>query len=239
MSRDFRGIKLMKHYLSHGGGVNSTALMLLLEREGGEFEGVFVDHGGDYPETYDYIRYLQEHGHKIIILKPNVNGCPTIEDYCIKYKILPSIWVRWCTEKFKITPLTKYFEKPCVCFVGIDAGERKRVIKAYRQRAGKGVKIKYPLLERGITREECKRIITDAGLKVPRRSGCWLCPYMNHKEVRKLYVKYPDFYARRKHLEEINPRGYRFDRNGISMSSIVGEDTRRLDEFCKTGRAKL
>jgi len=43
----------MRKYLSHGVGVNSTALMLLLEDEGVEFESVFVDHGGDYPETKD------------------------------------------------------------------------------------------------------------------------------------------------------------------------------------------
>jgi len=40
----------MKNYLSHGMGVNSTALMLLLADEGIEFESVFVYHGGDYPE---------------------------------------------------------------------------------------------------------------------------------------------------------------------------------------------
>ena len=45
----------MKEYLSFGGGVNSTALMLLLLDEGIEFESVFVNHGGDYPETYEYV----------------------------------------------------------------------------------------------------------------------------------------------------------------------------------------
>lgn len=226
----------MRKYLSFGAGVNSTALMLLLEHDGGDFETVFVDHGGDYPETYEYIRYLQKLGHSITVVKPNVGGCSTIEEYCTKYKILPSIWIRWCTEKFKITPITKYFEKPCVCFVGIDAGERNRVIKKYRQRAGKGVEIRYPLLEQGITREECKRIIARAGLKIPRRSGCWLCPYMNRREVRKLYIEYPNLYERRKHLEEINPRGYRFDRDGLLMSSIVAEKTRRLEEFSELNK---
>jgi len=50
----------MKKYLSHGMGVNSTALMLLLEDEGIEFESVFIDHGGDYPETYEYVNYQKK-----------------------------------------------------------------------------------------------------------------------------------------------------------------------------------
>ena len=52
----------MKKYLSHGMGVNSRALMLLLEDEGIEFENVFVNHGGDYPETYEYVIYLKDKG---------------------------------------------------------------------------------------------------------------------------------------------------------------------------------
>ena len=48
----------MPHYLSMGFGVNSVALFLLMERLGMDFEAVFVDHGGDYPETYEYAKYF-------------------------------------------------------------------------------------------------------------------------------------------------------------------------------------
>lgn len=41
----------VKRYLSYGGGVNSTALLLLMHDEGLDFEAVFVDHGTDYPQT--------------------------------------------------------------------------------------------------------------------------------------------------------------------------------------------
>jgi len=47
--------KYIQAYLSHGMGVNSTALMLLLEDQGVEFESIFVNHGGDFPETYEYL----------------------------------------------------------------------------------------------------------------------------------------------------------------------------------------
>jgi len=41
--------KLMKKYLSYGGGVDSTAMMLMLLDQGEEFEAIFVDHETDYP----------------------------------------------------------------------------------------------------------------------------------------------------------------------------------------------
>ncbi len=49
-----------KKYLSFGGGVNSTALMLYLLDRGEEFEAVYSDHQTDYPDTINYIHYLRE-----------------------------------------------------------------------------------------------------------------------------------------------------------------------------------
>ena len=119
----------MKAYLSHGMGVNSTALMLLLEEWGIEFESVFVDHGGDYPETYEYLDYLQNQGYEITVIKPEVEGCNTILEYCRKYRIIPSFHFRWCTDKFKLRPLKQYIEVPSIMFLGIDNGEQKRAFK--------------------------------------------------------------------------------------------------------------
>ena len=50
----------MKNYLSFGGGVNSVAMMLLLLDQKQEFESIFVDHGTDWPETYEYFDMFQE-----------------------------------------------------------------------------------------------------------------------------------------------------------------------------------
>lgn len=227
----------MKHYLSHGGGVNSTALMLLLEREGTEFESAFVDHGGDYSETYDYIRYLQELGHPITVIKPSVQGCSTIEKYALKYKTIPSRWGRWCTAKFKIKPLLTYFEKPCVEYVGISAEEKRRAFEKYRHREGKEVQISYPLIKQNITRAGCIEIIRQAGLKVPPRSGCWFCPFMNRKAVRTLYIEHLDLYRRRERMEKNTGRNFYFDQEEhrgarpLPMAAIVGEDSHRLEKY--------
>lgn len=160
----------MKRYLSFGAGVNSTALMLLLEREGVEFESVFADHGGDYPETYEYVKYLQHFGYQITVIKPCESGCSTIEEYALKYRILPSVQTRWCTMKFKIKPLMNYYEKPCIEFIGFCASEKRRVDRYHNstwKRWKRGIKVEFPLVEKNITRNDCIGIIKDAGLRVP------------------------------------------------------------------------
>lgn len=60
----------MKDYLSMGFGVNSVALYLLMEKLNMEFEAVFVDHGGDWPETYEYADYFIATGRPVTILQP-------------------------------------------------------------------------------------------------------------------------------------------------------------------------
>ena len=101
----------MKNYLSFGGGVNSSALYLLMQDLGMDFEAVFVDHGGDWPETYEYVDYFIKTGRPITILKPDVQGIDNIVDYCEKYNMLPARFPRWCTVNFKVKPLNKYHQK--------------------------------------------------------------------------------------------------------------------------------
>lgn len=229
----------MKQYLSHGGGVNSTALMLLLEQEGVEFESVFADTGVEFPETYQYLDYLRSMGFRITRITPCVGECKTLEEYCLKYQIIPAITRRFCTGKFKIKPLVSYYEKPCIEYIGYSADESRRALRSSSIiRWKKGIKVEYPLIERRISRQGCIEIIKEARLQVPRKSGCWLCPFMSRKKVRKLYTEYPELYERRRQIEKINPRGFTFDRKGVPMSAIVAEGNQRLDDFLGGNRRR-
>jgi 3'-phosphoadenosine 5'-phosphosulfate sulfotransferase (PAPS reductase)/FAD synthetase len=190
-------INIEHNYLSLGGGVNSTALMLKLVEKGVDFECVFADHGGDYPETYEYVDMLVSKGYPITVLKTKREGY-ALYDYCIKYGIIPSAKWRWCTEHWKTRPLNKYFKKPCFSMIGIDAGEKRR---AWQGEDVKGVVRDYPLIEWGIDREDCKDIIKRHRLKIPRRSGCFFCPFMTKAEVRDLRER-QDLWCRVVALEE-------------------------------------
>jgi len=222
---------LVKAYLSHGIGINSTALMLLLEDLGVRFESVFVDHGGDYPETYEYLQYLKDQGRRITIIKPSVEGTATIEEYCKKWRIIPSLHFRWCTSKFKRRPIAKYVKTPSVMFIGIGFDEKQR---AFNAPVKQGVLNAYPLVGARMGREECKKFIVDHGLEIPRRSGCWFCPFSTRKEVLALRKEHPDLYERRKELERnaSDRYGKPFFLSGRgSTEEMALENNSTLDDF--------
>lgn len=218
----------MKKYLSHGMGVNSTALMLFLEKKGIEFESVFVDHGGDYPETYEYLEYLKDEGYSITVIIPEVEGCHTIEEYCIKYRIIPIRQLRWCTDKFKIRVLYKYFEKPCISYIGICKDEEKRV---FASKHIKDIANIYPLIEKGITRNDCIKIIQDHSLRVPPKSGCWFCPFSRKSEIRQLMLNHPDLYKKRKFLEHNCQRDDLFLTQNTPIEKVAMENIPSLESF--------
>ena len=204
-------MKKMRNYLSFGGGVNSVAMMLMLLDQGVEFEAIFADHETDWPETYDYLEmfqgWLKDHGRKqITVLKAHHKIIKTGEvfdslyDFCLSRKMVPSFMNRWCTHKFKIVALKRYVKPPCFQFLGIDAGESHRA----KLKAFKGVENRFPLIEANVNRAECKKIITDHGLPVPMKSGCYICPYQRRTQWIELRHKHPCLFKKAVDLEQIN-----------------------------------
>lgn len=215
-------------YLSHGAGVNSTALMLLLLDEGVKFEAVFSDTGCEWPETYEYLRLLEEEGYEITWLRPEVSDTRTLYEYMAKYRTIPHWRRRFCTVKWKRTPFDRYVERPCTTYIGYDVTERRR-----RLRDRKGIHFEYPLRERMITREGCVKIIRDHGLPVPRRSGCWLCPFQPLAGWKELRDTYPTLFRRAVALEDMNKHGFTF-RKGMRLSTLIVQDT-TLDAWLPRG----
>lgn len=184
----------MKNYLSFGGGVNSVAMYLYLFEQDVDFEAVFVDHGGDWPETYEYVEMFSGK-YPLTILRPD--RADSILEYCRKYKITPGRRFRWCTRIFKSDILTGYHETPCFVFIGFDYGERHRA-KIYTNR---GQEFRYPLIEAEIDRRGCKDIIRRHGLQIPIKSGCFICPFQRVGQLRELRKKHPDLFCVFEQLE--------------------------------------
>jgi hypothetical protein len=206
----------MRNYLSFGGGVNSVALYLLMQDLGVEFEAVFVDHGGDWPETYAYVDYFIATGRPITVLKPDVEGCDTLLAYCDKYKMLPNRMQRWCTDKFKVRVVYRYVETPCFMHLGIDSGETRRATL----NSNKGVENRYLLIEHGIDRDGCKKLITGQGLKMPMKSGCYFCPFQRVAQWRSLRKIHPELFCIVQRLEkEGNEKRHG---NGLEPWNILG-----------------
>lgn len=172
----------MKNYLSMGFGVNSVALYLLMQDLGMEFEAVFVNHGGDWPETYEYADYFIATGRPVTVLTPNVDGHTNLYDYCLAKRSIPVRMKRWCTDKFKIRQLKKYCTSPSFQHIGIDFGESHRAKMA----SFKGCENRFLLIERKIDRQGCIDLIKEHGLQVPIKSGCYFCPFQKKSEWIRL-----------------------------------------------------
>lgn len=185
----------MKIYLSFGGGVNSIALYILLEREGVNFEAVFADHGADWPHTYEYVEWMQENGHPVTRLKARRDGL-SLYDYYWEHKMIPMRMMRHCTDHFKIRPLLKSYDEPYIEYIGFDAGEAHRAERFRRKET-----VEFPLIDRGIDRDGCLEIIKDAGWGVPKKSGCFLCSYQSVGQWEALPRKYPELYQKAIALE--------------------------------------
>ena len=227
-----------KNYLSFGGGVNSVALMLWLIEHDIEFEAVFADHGGDYPETYEYVDMLLAKGYEITVLKTSKKArgkelC--LYDYCYEYRMTPGIRFRWCTSIFKVQPLIEYQKRPCFVLLGISAEERRRSYK--RADYSNGAVRDYPLIQHNIDRNECKRIIERHGLPVPPKSGCFFCPFQKASEIRALYHRCDDLFDKALELEKRNVEYNK--QKGKIQSGYLHVSNRPLEVVAMTNQVEL
>jgi len=181
----------MKTILSYGGGVNSTAIIALAKL--GEIPMpeyiVFSDTGAEHPFTYKYLDYMENEGIEIIYLTGGTKEMTLIE-FCRMKNFIPSRMNRWCTDYWKRSPIMK-FVKACgedaKQMIGIDAGEAHRA-------EGKWKKNIFPLIEMGINRKGCERIIRSVGWGVPQKSGCYICPYQRKRQWVELKKHHPDLW---------------------------------------------
>jgi len=181
-----------KTILSFGAGVNSTAIIalgLLKEIPMPDYI-VFSDTGAEWPHTYKYMDYLEKQGIKIIYMEGGTKNMTLIE-WCQMKNFIPSRMNRWCTDYWKITPIHKFyksFNEDCKMMIGIDAGE------AHRARSVRHKGRIFPLIDLGITRNECKKIIKKAGLGIPQKSGCYICPNQKKRQWIELKKYYPELW---------------------------------------------
>lgn len=188
----------MKKKISYGCGVGSTGLICHLYDNIDDYEILFVNHGGDYPETYEYFDYIKN-ALKIRIteLKPNIEGFSDLYEYLHTKGLAPNRVRRFCTDKAKIRTIHRYCtDRPYSCALGITFDERHRAVKS-----SVSYEIcQYPLVDARIDRRGAIQLIREMGLKIPRRSCCWFCFNASWKELDKLRRDYPDLYRARKEL---------------------------------------
>jgi hypothetical protein len=214
----------LKNYLSFGAGVNSVAALLVESFD----EVIFCDTGCEFPETYEYLNILIAK-YPITVVMPDWGN---LYNYCWDRHMVPVVWPRWCTVHFKIEPFEKNTEVPAFRNLAFATDESKRA----RLSMNKNYENRFPLLEHDMSRQDCIRVIKEAGLPIPHRSKCYFCPFQTIAEWKELRMNHPDLFCKAEKLEARN-REYRISKgkkplylygNARSLKSVVDERQTKL-----------
>lgn len=209
----------MLNIVAYGGGTDSTAMIIECFNRSVKIDYIlFADTGAEKPHTYKYVemfsKWCVDHGlPEIITVKKGGNG-ETLEQECLRKKSLPSLayGFKTCSQKFKIQPQDLFYNnlpaaketwksgEKITKLIGYDLTEKRRADKAKLFKSDK-YELSFPLIEWEITRDQCKKIIEDAGLCQPGKSACYFCPASKVSEIKQLGVNYPDLLKRALDLE--------------------------------------
>lgn len=196
-------------FVSFGAGVNTVALAVLIES--GEIEElkkyknaeyVFADTHAEHPRTYEYLNdvfkpWLAKKGKTLHV----VSKGDLIND-CVSKRWIPMIRYRICTVQYKIRPIRRFLKnknvKHAIALLGITIDEYQRM----KDSDVKWIENKYPLVDLEITRKDCYEIIKKEGLPIPKKSGCYCCPFQPIAEFYRLKRSHPALFERVLEMEE-------------------------------------
>lgn len=203
--------------LSYGGGVQTVALAILAA-EGKVVRPdvvLFADTGGEREATYEYNRqmavWLTARG-----LEFAVCAAPeSLSDALAAHKaVIPfygsegGMLPRVCTERWKIRVLRRALRErgatSADMMLGISRDEVHRVKDAFV----KWCRNVFPLIDLGLTRRDCERVIERAGLPMPPKSACVYCPHRSAAGWKMLARDDPEGFAKAVEVERTFPDLY-------------------------------
>ncbi|MFJ1865495.1 phosphoadenosine phosphosulfate reductase [Streptomyces sp. NPDC088097] len=252
--------------ISYGGGVQSTALLVLAATGRIDFRTFLMANVGDDSENPATMRYLDEHarpyaaehGIELVLLDRvmvrsgetrTLHGQLTKEgsrSLAIPVRMSNGApGTRSCTADFKIKVIGKELKRrgatagrvcrahraeqpgtaceedgtpylcgdgprqdcpkcvqPNVATIGIGISVDE-VHRANKRHCEPHEEIVYPLLDLGLRRTDCARIIRDAGLPVPPKSSCYFCPFHRPETWHDMRRNEPDLFEKSCQLEDL------------------------------------
>jgi hypothetical protein len=164
----------MKHIVLFSGGAASSCAAFFVTRE--HPDDTVLLHTPTYSEDADSDRFRSEVAAFIgLPITEQADGRDVwglIEQYCA----LPSYFMPFCTETLKIAQMEKFIKRmdeDYTVYYGYTPDEWRRVQKVSARAEVAGRKVRFPIIERGISGEECQRIIReDWRICLPRAYRC-------------------------------------------------------------------
>ncbi len=214
--------------VSFGAGVQSTALLVLAARGEIPHQTFVFSTVGDDAEHPDTLTYLREHHRPFA----EAHGLDLVETCWVDRKgnnrdlyvdmmetdnsipipvRLPNgaFGNRKCTHRYKIDVVNRWMRQngatrknPMRMAIGFSVDEIERAKSVGVDERAPYRSVEYPLLDLGIRRSDCLRIVAAAGLPQPPRSACWFCPFKSTEAWRETRRARPDLWAKAIELEQ-------------------------------------
>ena len=198
--------------LSFGAGVQSSALLILALQ--GKVPrpdfAVFADTQSEPKEVYNWLNKMIAHSDIPIIIGTNGDLMNDEKRHAKGFTTVPLFTVgkgmgrRQCTGTFKIecvskTILKELGYKPRAKIkhkvdvqIGISTDEAQRMKPSHF----KYMTNVWPLIDLGLSRKDCIKIVEASGLGTPPRSACVMCPYKRNDEWLHLKTTAPKEFER-------------------------------------------
>lgn len=262
--------------VSYGGGVQSTALLVLAAQGVIDFDVFLMADVGADSEHPDTIRYVAE------VAKPYAAAhgieLRELQRVPVKGKFAGQVETLWgrlmhpesrslpipvrmsngapgtrsCTADFKIRVIAKELkrlgatkEEPAIVALGISVDEIERAKPGIDPQSPIQQRV-YPLLDLGLHRSDCVKIILEAGLPQPGKSACFFCPFHDREAWRRLKRETPDLFDKSVLLEEtlsarramLGKDAVFLTRHGIPLAQVfINDDQQTFDgmDGCDSG----
>jgi len=203
---------------SYGGGVQSTAALVLAAQGRIDFPVfLFANVGADseHPDTVRYISdiaipYAAAHGIALHEVQRHTRkqAAPSLLVSTQQHPTEIAVPIRnaagapfrrLCTKHYKTIPISRWTKShgatsaiPAQIGLGISIDEWHR---ANSQNYFAWHVNTYPLLDLRLNRADCVALIVSAGLPVPRKSACWFCPFTRMSEWVRMKQEDPALFA--------------------------------------------
>jgi len=214
---------------SSGGGVQSTAALVLAVQGRINYNPfLFCNVGEDSenPATLDYIAeyagpWAQRHGVELIELRKERRDKtketvysrltkPGARSIGIRVRMSNGAPARRaCTMDFKIRVVSKWLREhgatpanPAIVGIGFSTDEIGRAGPKFDIRQPLQIK-EYPLIDLRLSRNDCLKIIAEAGLPQPQKSSCYFCPMHRPQEWQRMQREEPEQFEKSCDLEEL------------------------------------
>lgn len=194
---------------SYGGGTQSAALAVLVKQGALPVPELacIADTSREMPSTWAYLRdVIQPYLGDLLTIHVVPHDFARVDLYSGDSLTIPAYtetgrFPTYCSGEWKRDACQRWLRtqgvKACDVWIGYSLEEMGRCSKQRKQ----WVKHLYPLIDMGLNRAGCYRLVEAAGLPRPPRSRCFMCPHQGREEWAEVQAD-PELWRAAVHLDE-------------------------------------